>query len=112
MFIDKEKSTCCCGCSLVCGIITYFVLQCLGLINVFLHFTTVGLVWEIFSIAPVVALYFFKESWFVRQWNYIWQCTILTGLVIVLVLGLISASTLISMMCSLATSSVTLEDGQ
>ena len=112
MFIDKEKSTCCCGCSLVCGIITYFVLQCLGLINQLFHFSTAGMTWELLCITPVVCLYFFNESWFVRQWNYIWQCLILTGLILVLVLGLISAHTLISLMCSFAADSVTTEDGQ
>ena len=104
MFINRENkpTTCCCGCTLTCGIIVYFIFQVLELASVIVNFNIAGLIGCLFGLAPVVCLYFFNDSWAVRQWNYIWQWILLTGMIIFLLFGFVAATTLISMMCSYA----------
>ena len=88
--IDREKSpaTCCCGCSLTCGIVTIGVLQGFNLaINVFAP-NTWGVIGAFLLFFPILLLAFLKESKALRFVNFLIQAISLGCLIIGLIVWL------------------------
>ena len=71
---DDKPTTCCCGCSLKCGIITYAIFVCLELIAAAVKGQTWGIAGSLLNLAPLVALAIKSDSQGIRLLNYIWQC--------------------------------------
>ena len=92
MCINRENkpATCLCGCSLMCGIYTYFVLTCLMVISAFTTLNIVAILEALLCLAPLIALLIKPESWGIRLWNYVWQWIQMGLLLIVAVLVIIS----------------------
>ena len=97
---DEKPTTCCAGCTLTCGIITYFVLQCLGLLAALCSMNLFNITFSLFEVAPVVALYFANESYCVRMWNYLHQIVSMVILVLVLLIAIVGIEALITLVCS------------
>ena len=97
---DEKPTTCCAGCTLTCGIITYFVLQCLGLLAALCSMNLFNISFSLFEVAPVVALYFANESYCVRMWNYLHQIVSMVILVSVLLIAIVGIEALIALVCS------------
>ena len=70
---DNSPPTCLCGCSLMCGIITVAVLEGLGLVSAVASLEPFSIMGSVIQIAPLICLFIWKESYTVRQVNYIWQ---------------------------------------
>ncbi len=76
---DNKPTTCCCGCSLTCGVITYGVFQCLNLLGAFVSLNIGSIAFAVISASPVLALAIWRDSYAVRNINYIWQWIIFGG---------------------------------
>ena len=102
MCINRETKpiTCCCGCTLTCGIITYFVFCALGLISAIASMCWWSISMAVLEIVPVIALYFANESKGVRMWNYIQQCVFLGITVILLIAAIVGIEALVDMICN------------
>ena len=87
---DTKPATCCCGCSLMCGIITYTVFQCLSIIsNIAVGFWT-GMALELIFLAPNLWVIFSQDSAVARKVAYIFQwITFGLGILFVLVWAII-----------------------
>ena len=74
MCINKtnKPATCCCGCSLVCGVITIGVLRTLSFIGAFLTLEPLIMIWPTIDLIPIIALLIWKNSRMVRLINFIW----------------------------------------
>ena len=102
MCINREVKPveCCCGCSLKCGIITYFVFACLGLVGALTSMCWWSISMSLLEIAPVIALYFANESKAVRMWNFVQQCVFLGITVIMLIAAIVGIEALVDMICN------------
>lgn len=101
MFIDKEQSptTCCCGCTLTCGIITLFVLQAIGLVASIVELNTGMILFGLANTVPLACLYYYNGCAPVRHWNFLQQIVNLLILIGYLVYGFIIAHNIITLAC-------------
>ena len=85
--IDREKSpaTCCCGCSLTCGVITVGVLYGLDLVGNIFALNVWGILASLFFLVPIAAMAIWKESKGLRFFNYLLQAIILGASIIALI---------------------------
>ena len=70
---DNKPTTCCCGCTLTCAVITYGVFQCLNLLGAFVSLNIGSIIFALITASPVLSLAIWKDSYTVRNINYIWQ---------------------------------------
>ena len=101
MCINREKLpwTCCCGCSLKCGIITYAIFVVLELIGAFATMQIAPIIFSALSLLPLIALWCSPDSWGIRLWNYIWQAIMMLAVVIggvVMIITLCTATAAVS----------------
>ena len=99
---DDKPTTCCCGCTLKCGIITFGVFAALELLGAVVEMWTFPIIGSLINIAPLVALAIKPDSAGIRLWNYIWQCIALGVIIIGLVAAVIGAEFFIAMICGAA----------
>ena len=93
MCINRETKpwSCCCGCSLKCGIITYAVFVVLELIGAFVTKQVGPIIFVVLSLIPLIALAIKPDSWGIRLWNYVWQIIMMAVVCIGGVIMVISA---------------------
>ena len=102
MCIDRDSTPvkCCCGCTLQCGIITYFVFAMLGLIGAIASMNAYSISMSVLEILPLVVLYFKNDSYAVRMFNYVLQCIYLAVIVIALIAAIIGIEALVAWVCN------------
>ena len=111
---ENDPKTCCCGCSLVCGMITVGVFQAINLaINIF-ALNTWGVVGALFLLLPMIFMAFWSESKVLRFANYLIQAIGLGCLIISLIVWLvcIDGYDLPELFCNVSTHGVSLDLGQ
>ena len=82
---DEKPATCCCGCSLICGIITYVVFQSIGLVAQLSILNWWGIIGASIFLAPNVWLLMRQDDTTARKVAYIFQC-ITMGLLLLWIL--------------------------
>ena len=96
---EKLPWTCCCGCSLKCGIITYAVFVCLELLGAFCTMQIAPIIFSALSLLPLIALWCSPDSWGIRLWNYVWQAIMMLAVVIggvVMIITLVGATAVVA----------------
>ena len=86
---DKSPATCCCGCSLTCGIITVGVLEGINLVINIFALNTWGIIASVAFLIPIVALAIWKESKALRFVNFLIQAIILGAAIVGLLVWVI-----------------------
>ena len=85
---DKSPATCCCGCSLTCGIITVGVLYGLELVGCLFALNYSGII-TLAVFLPICAMAIWKESKALRFANFLIQAILLGALIIGLLVWVI-----------------------
>ena len=111
---ENSPPTCCCGCSLTCGIITVGVFQAINLaINIF-ALNTWGVIGAFILLLPIILLAFWRESKALRFANFLIQAIGLGCLIISLIVWLvcIDGYDLPELFCNVTTHGVALDLGE
>ena len=83
---DTKPSTCCCGCSVMCGIITIAILNLINVVGAIAGLHAPSIVASILMFLPLAALFVWPKSHLVRKINYILQCICLGMLAVGLII--------------------------
>ena len=86
---DKSPATCCCGCSLTCGVITVGVFYGIDLVVNIFALNTWGILLSLFFLIPIAAMAIWKESKALRFFNFLLQAIILGGSIVGLLIWVI-----------------------
>ena len=86
--INKENkpATCCCGCSLMCGIITLAVLLTLSIIGTLAKGYIAGILGNVIEVVPIYLMLIWQDNKFLRLVNMIIQGSLLALIIVGLVL--------------------------
>ena len=87
---DKSPATCCCGCSLECGIITVAVLHAINLCAEIFALNWWGVLFACAFLIPICCLAIWKESKPLRFINFLIQAIILGAAVIGIIIFVIA----------------------
>ena len=90
---DHKPATCCCGCSLICGIITYVVFQCLSVVSTLIIANWWGAILEVIFLAPNVWVLCSQDNLMARKVAYIFQWVVIIGLALGILIWAIAIAT-------------------
>merc|ERR1712210_226866 len=90
---DHKPVTCCCGCSLICGIIVYVVFQYLSLVSTLIIANWWGAILEVIFLAPNVWVLCSQENLMARKVAYIFQWVVIIGLALGILIWAIAIAT-------------------
>ena len=65
-------ATCCCGCTLKCGVITIMILESIGLISSIATMQVFPIVMQTLFVLPMWLLLCYDKSRTLRTINYVW----------------------------------------
>ena len=102
---DDKPTTCCCGCSLTCGIILYAVLASLELLATVISGEWMSITFNVITMILLELLYLMNDSQGVRLMNYIWQCVIMGVMIIAIIAAIVGSEVLTHYICESATAS-------
>ena len=90
---DSSPATCCCGCSVKCGVITVGVLYGLDAAGNIFAGNLMGIIVSVALLLPIIAMAIWKESKGLRYFNYLVQAAIFFASII----GIIALAVCIEM---------------
>ena len=82
---EGKPTTCCCGCTVYCAVITVTVLNLIGLVSAVAGLRIPQIILQVAICAPFLSLFIWPNSRLVRQICYVLNCVEIVFLVFMLI---------------------------